>query len=122
LSSEFLKDLSQEQACYTNFERRNNWALAATITVLTDMSTAPMAGDKMIPQRARTPAASRIATTLYHARNHLCTSRLQYEEEDWRTHRGWATGLRAESGIEIKDKKSRTDWRSGFSNASFISR
>ena len=38
--------------------RRNNCALTATITVLSDISTAPIAGDRRIPARASTPAAS----------------------------------------------------------------
>jgi hypothetical protein len=44
--------------------RLSNCALTATITVLSDMSTAPMAGDSRIPARASTPAASGIATML----------------------------------------------------------
>jgi len=35
------------------------------MTVLADMSAAPIAGESMIPQRARVPAASGIAITLY---------------------------------------------------------
>lgn len=41
-----------------------NLALIATITVLSDISTAPMAGLRMMPQANSTPAASGMATTL----------------------------------------------------------
>ena len=51
------------QSCYSR-ARRNSWALSATMTVLADMSTAPIAGDKTIPRDASTPAASGIATML----------------------------------------------------------
>lgn len=44
--------------------RPNSRALMATITVDTDISAAPTAGEIMIPARNRTPAASRIATML----------------------------------------------------------
>ena len=44
--------------------RRNSWAFSATITVLTDISRAPMAGAGRIPYPASTPAARGIATTL----------------------------------------------------------
>jgi hypothetical protein len=50
--------------------RRRSWAFTATITVLSDISTAPAAGARTIPQRARTPAASGIAATLYPAAHH----------------------------------------------------
>jgi hypothetical protein len=39
--------------------RRKSWAFSATITVLTDISTAPIAGDKTSFQCATTPAAPR---------------------------------------------------------------
>ena len=39
-------------------------ALMATMTVLADMSTAPMAGLSKRPQEYRTPAASGMARTL----------------------------------------------------------
>ena len=42
----------------------NRRALIATITVLTDISTAPKAGVSTIPQGAATPAASGIANAL----------------------------------------------------------
>lgn len=42
----------------------NRRALIATITVLTDISTAPNAGVSTIPQGAATPAASGIANAL----------------------------------------------------------
>ena len=44
--------------------RRRSWALMATITVLSDISTAPTAGERTTPQRYATPAASGIAATL----------------------------------------------------------
>jgi hypothetical protein len=44
--------------------RRRSWALIATITVLSDISTAPIAGDNKIPWDASTPAASGMATML----------------------------------------------------------
>ena len=44
--------------------RRSSCALMATITVLSDMSTAPRAGVKRIPQPWSTPAASGMATIL----------------------------------------------------------
>src|SRR5215207_9248262 len=47
--------------------RRSSWALIATITVLSDMRTAPTAGDSRIPWLASTPAASGMAITLYPA-------------------------------------------------------
>ena len=43
---------------------RSSWAFSATITVETDMSTAPTAGDTSTPAFASTPAASGIATAL----------------------------------------------------------
>ena len=57
-----------------NFARRSSCALIATITVLRDISTAPIAGDSTIPRPARTPAASGMATTLYPAAHQrFCT-------------------------------------------------
>jgi len=54
--------------------RRSNCAFTATMMVLSDISTAPTAGDSRIPCRARTPAASGIATTLYPvAHQRFCT-------------------------------------------------
>ena len=47
--------------------RRKNWALIATMTVLSDISTAPIAGESRMPTGASTPAASGSATTLYPA-------------------------------------------------------
>ena len=47
-----------------NRARRRSCALIATMIVLSDMSTAPTAGDNTIPHGASTPAASGIATTL----------------------------------------------------------
>lgn len=44
--------------------RRRSWALMATMTVLADISTAPMAGFSTTPQGCSTPAASGIATML----------------------------------------------------------
>src|SRR6267378_4262502 len=44
--------------------RRSSWALMATTTVLADISTAPIAGDKTNPYPASKPAASGIATML----------------------------------------------------------
>jgi hypothetical protein len=44
--------------------RRSNWAFAATMIVLTDMSTAPVAGLSTIPRGSSTPAANGIATML----------------------------------------------------------
>ena len=44
--------------------RRSVWALMATITVLADMSTAPIAAGNTIPHGASTPAASGMATML----------------------------------------------------------
>jgi hypothetical protein len=43
-------------------QRRKSCALIATITVLADMSTEPIDGDRTNPYAARTPAASGIAT------------------------------------------------------------
>jgi hypothetical protein len=45
-------------------QRRSNCAFTATITVLSDMRTAPTAGDSKMPWPANTPAASGIAATL----------------------------------------------------------
>ena len=45
-------------------DRRSNCAFTATMTVLSDMSTAPTAGESTIPHGARTPAASGMATLL----------------------------------------------------------
>ena len=45
-------------------KRRRSWALRATTMVLTDISTAPNAGESKMPQGASTPAASGSATTL----------------------------------------------------------
>ena len=45
--------------------RRSSWALTATTTVLSDISTAPTAGESTIPLEASTPAASGMAMTLY---------------------------------------------------------
>ena len=45
--------------------RRRSCALIATITVLSDMSTAPTAGDSTMPREASMPAASGIARILY---------------------------------------------------------
>ncbi len=42
-----------------------NFAFMATITVLSDISTAPSAGLRSILKGYRTPAARGIATTLY---------------------------------------------------------
>ncbi len=47
--------------------RLRSCALIDTITVLADISTAPTAGASKIPNPARRPAASGIATTLYPA-------------------------------------------------------
>ena len=44
---------------------RKNWALMATITVLSDIKRAPTAGESRKPKGASTPAASGSATTLY---------------------------------------------------------
>ena len=44
--------------------RRSSCALTATMIVLSDMSTAPTAGERTIPHGASTPAASGIATML----------------------------------------------------------
>lgn len=44
--------------------RRSSWALSATMIVLTDISSAPAAGDSIMPTGASTPAASGSATTL----------------------------------------------------------
>ena len=44
--------------------RRSSCALIATMIVLSDMSTAPTAGERTIPHGARTPAASGMATML----------------------------------------------------------
>src|SRR4051794_7848671 len=44
--------------------RRSSWALSATTTVEADMRMAPTAGDKVMPAKANTPAASGMATTL----------------------------------------------------------
>jgi hypothetical protein len=44
--------------------RRSSCALIATMTVLADISTAPIAGDNTKPLDANTPAASGIATML----------------------------------------------------------
>lgn len=58
------------------------WALIATTTVLTDMSTAPISGDRTMPQRARR-AASGIATTYVVSRgpgevlDHFAVARLR---------------------------------------------
>lgn len=46
------------------FARLRSCALMATTTVLADMSTAPTAGVRRIPQADSTPAASGIATML----------------------------------------------------------
>lgn len=54
--------------------RRNDWAFSATMIVLTDIRTAPNAGDSVMPHGASTPAASGMATTLYPAAHHrFCT-------------------------------------------------
>ena len=46
----------------------------ATITVLSDISTAPNAGESTMPIGANTPPASGIATTLYPAAHQrFCT-------------------------------------------------
>src|SRR5215470_3853046 len=45
--------------------RRSNRAFTAQITVLADISTAPTAGPRTMPQCASKPAAAGIATTLY---------------------------------------------------------
>lgn len=47
-----------------NSARRKSCALSATTIVLSDMSTAPMAGLNTTPTRASTPAASGMATML----------------------------------------------------------
>ena len=44
--------------------RRSSWALSATTIVEADMSTAPIAGLRVNPAHANTPAASGIATML----------------------------------------------------------
>jgi len=44
--------------------RRSSCALIATTTVLPDMRTAPIAGDRTTPHGARTPAASGMANML----------------------------------------------------------
>src|SRR5207249_9392295 len=44
--------------------RRRSCALIATMTVLSDMSTAPIAAGSTMPHGANTPAASGIAKTL----------------------------------------------------------
>src|SRR3954469_25070227 len=46
---------------------RSSWALTATTIVDRLMSTAPMAGDRVMPAQARAPAASGIDTMLYPA-------------------------------------------------------
>ncbi len=43
---------------------RRNWALMATITVLSDMISAPTAGGRRIPQGAKAPAAKGKAMIL----------------------------------------------------------
>jgi hypothetical protein len=48
----------------SNLVLRINWALIATMTVLSDMSTAPTAGDSSIPKGANTPTANGKAITL----------------------------------------------------------
>ncbi len=45
--------------------RRKSTAFTATITVESDMRTAPIAGLNTIPQATATPAASGMATILY---------------------------------------------------------
>ena len=47
-----------------SFARRSSCALTATMMVLSDISTAPTAGDSTTPHGASTPAASGIATML----------------------------------------------------------
>ena len=50
--------------------RRSSCALIATITVLSDIRMAATAGDRRIPYRISTPAASGMANTLYPAAHH----------------------------------------------------
>src|SRR6185312_9808768 len=53
---------------------RSNCALMATTIVLSDISTAPAAGDSTTPIGASTPAASGMATMLYPAAHQrFCT-------------------------------------------------
>ena len=47
-----------------SFARRSSCALIATITVLSDISTAPTAGESRMPARANTPAARGMAMML----------------------------------------------------------
>lgn len=49
---------------FARSNRRISWALTATITVLSDMNSAPSAGESRIPHGARTPAARGSATML----------------------------------------------------------
>ena len=49
---------------YFNSLRRSSTALIATMTVERDMRTAAKAGSRIIPLKAKTPAASGMATTL----------------------------------------------------------
>ncbi len=56
-----------------NRMRRKSWALRAMITVLSDISKAPGAGESKMPAQASAPAASwrrdlRIATSLVFSR------------------------------------------------------
>jgi hypothetical protein len=50
--------------------RRSNWALAATMTVDSDINKAPTAGERTNPTEASTPAASGRAMTLYPVADH----------------------------------------------------
>jgi hypothetical protein len=54
----------QVPSIHSSFARRRSCALMATMTVLSDMSAAPAAGERMMPFPARTPAASGIARRL----------------------------------------------------------
>src|SRR5690606_26294229 len=61
-----------DHACRSS--RRSGCALMATMMVLSDMSTAPAAGESTMPRDASTPAASGIATMLYPAAHQrFCT-------------------------------------------------
>ncbi len=57
-------DARAERYHVSDIDRRSSCALMATITVLSDISAAPTAGDSTKPQRARSPAASGMATML----------------------------------------------------------
>ena len=49
---------------YAKLVRLINWALIATMIVLSDINTAPTAGESKMPKGARTPAARGKAITL----------------------------------------------------------